>query len=430
MNKVDKKALVSGNVIVVRVDVAKKKHWARIYNSIGLDVVKPFSFQNNRDGFHRLVSKVLVSKVLEARGKEHATRVVIGLEPTGHYWKPLAWFLQGQGYPVVMVNPYHVKRSKEMEDNSPSKSDRKDAGIVAGLVQEGKFLHCLLPKGVYTKLRTLHVTRQQERRKLNAALNQLQAFLDEYFPELPQVFKGLLGRAAGWVLRHCPFPQDVLALSLEDLAERLKEASNRRVGLKRAQALREAARDSVGVAAGLAGARVRLMVILDEIKFFSAQLEQVEAAMGRALEATGVAEYLLSIPGVGMVTAAGFLAEVGDPHQYQHWRQVQKLAGLNLVEQSSGQKKGARSISKRGRPGLRCLLYQAGLALVARNPEFKALYRHLQTRPVNPLRKKQALVAISLKLLRVMFTLVREKSYYDPQKVLGSYRVSQLQQAA
>jgi len=100
------------------------------------------------------------------------------------------------------------------------------------------------------------------------------------------------------------------------------------------------------------------------------------------------------------------------------------------VEDSSGQKKGARVISKRGRRGLRNLLYQASLVLVAKNKEFKALYHYLLTRPENPLRKKQALIAISMKLLRVMFTLGQERRLYDPQKALGDYRLGQLQQAA
>lgn len=148
MQKAEKIALVYGKVLVVGVDVAKKKHFARIYNPVGLDVVKPFSFHNSRDGFWRLASKIS-----EAQGKEGACRVVIGMEPTGHYFKPLAWFLKEQGYMVVIVNPYHVKKAKEMEDNSQTKNDRKDAGIIAHLVKEGRFLSCILPAGVYAELK-------------------------------------------------------------------------------------------------------------------------------------------------------------------------------------------------------------------------------------------------------------------------------------
>ncbi len=115
-----------------------------------------------------------------------------------------------------------------------------------------------------------------------------------------------------------------------------------------------------------------------------------------------------------MVTAAGFLGEIGDPTAFSDWRQVQKLAELNLVEQGSGEKRWQRTISKRGRPGLRALLYQAALAAVAKDPVFGSLYRYFLGRAQNPLQKKQALIAVALKLLRVMLRLVQSRQFYDP----------------
>lgn len=200
--------------------------------------------------------------------------------------------------------------------------------------------------------------------------------------------------------------------------------------MKRAKKLIAAAEESIGVKEGLQAARAKLMGCLDEIEFYHGQLKKTEEAMGRFLVQTGLGEYLLSIPGIGVVTAAGFLGEIGDPAGYSHWKQIQKLAGYNLVEQSSGQKRGQRSISKRGRPGLRSLLYGASVTLVAKNKESKASYRYFLTRPTNPLKKKQALVAITLKLLRVMFAPIADRKQYDPARVLGEYRRKQLRHAA
>ncbi|WP_157081675.1 IS110 family transposase, partial [Fervidicola ferrireducens] len=185
MNKIEKLLLVHGSdLIFIGIDVAKKSHYARIIDHIGLEPVKPFKFNNSKDGYFRLVSKIL-----EAKEKSKATRVIIGLEPSGHYWKPLTWFLKEQGYQVVLVNPYHVKKRKEEEDNSPTKNDRKDALIIAKLVKEGKFLNCLLPEGIYADLRNLSVARKQLINKLNSAKNKLISILDEYFPEFEEVFK-------------------------------------------------------------------------------------------------------------------------------------------------------------------------------------------------------------------------------------------------
>jgi transposase len=365
-----------------------------------------------------------------ARERIGAEKIVVAMEPSGHYWKPLAGYLSRAGITVVIVNPYHVKKQKELDDNSPTKNDRKDALIIATLTWEGRFSRCYLPEGIWAELRGYTQSRWQQKRKLNAALNNLAAILDEYFPEYEEVFKDLLGKASMHILTCLPFPVDIIQLPEEKLAQELKAASSGRVGKKRAALLLSKARESIGVREGLTAARLRLAHCLAEITFWQEQLAQTEAAMADTLALTGLADNLLSIKGVGMVTAAGFLGEVGDLTRYEDWRQIRKLAGFNLTENSSGSRKGKTGISKRGRPGLRNLLYQASLALVAKNPQFKVLYQHLRTRRENPLNGKQALVVIACKLLRVMFTLAKENRLYDPEKVLGAYRQRQLKCAA
>ena len=253
MNRREKKALVRGDVVIVGVDVGKKKHWARIYNNEGLDVLSSFGIKNTKEDF-----QCLESKIARAQKQESASRVVIGMEPTGHYWKPLAWYLWERGYQLVAVNPYHVKQSKEIEDNSPSKTDRKDAGLIADLVWQGKFQHCILLEGDYAELRNLSVARSRQIKNLNSALNQLRAILDEYFPEYQAVFKYLTGNASLWVLRNVPFPKDVLKLNKEELIFSLKAATSNRVGEKRAEKLIKAAKNSIGLEVGLTGARTRL----------------------------------------------------------------------------------------------------------------------------------------------------------------------------
>ena len=57
-------------------------------------------------------------------------QIVLGLEPTGHYWFALAAWMISNGISVVQVNPYAVKQSKEIEDNSQCKDDRKDPKLL------------------------------------------------------------------------------------------------------------------------------------------------------------------------------------------------------------------------------------------------------------------------------------------------------------
>jgi len=435
MNKKSKKNKRSSNLLQVRgthtlivgVDIAKKSHWARMLDGqTEIEVDTAFRFKNSTEGFERLLGRAS-----RAKDQIGAEKIIVAMEPSGHYWKPLASYLLRVGITVVMVNPYHVKQQKEMDDNSPTKNDRKDALIIAELAWEGRFFGCYLPKGIWAELRGYTQSRRQQKRKLNPALNNLVAILDEYFPEYEEVFKDLLGKASLHILTHIPFPEYILQLTEDELTKELKSASSSIVGRKRAALLLAKARTSIGVREGLRAARLRLDHCLEEISFWKKQLAQTEEAMADALFQTGLAGNLLSIKGVGIVTAASFLGEVGDISRYDDWRQLRKMAGFNLTENSSGDsKKGKTGISKRGRPGLRCTLYQASLVLVAKNPEFKALYQYLKTRRENPLKGKQALVVICCKLLRVMFTLVKENRLYDPDKALGNYRVQQLKLAA
>jgi transposase len=75
---------------------------------------------------------------------------IIGVEPTGHYWLNLAHFLKEKDIKLVVVNPMHVKKSKELDYNSPTKNDVKDAKIIAQLVKDGRYAEPNIPQGVYS----------------------------------------------------------------------------------------------------------------------------------------------------------------------------------------------------------------------------------------------------------------------------------------
>lgn len=417
--------LHSEKTFVVGVDIGKHKHWARALDLIGLEVGKAFSFENTPSGFFRLLAAIN-----EIKEKTGASRAVVSMEPSGHYWKVLASWLQSKGIPVVLVNPMHVKVQKETNDNSPTKNDRKDAFTIADLAREGKFLKCILPTGVYAELRGLTQLRQEQLQTKNAVVNRIHALLDEFFPEFETVFPDPFAKTPLLLLTHSPFPCDLLGRSLDELTAQLKAAADFRMRTKPLRLLLEAASQSIGVREGLEAARLRLRFYLEELRLLQEHLDQIEDAMARAVTATEYGRFLLSVPGVGIVAVAGFLGEIGDPAAYQDWRQLRKMAGLDLAENSSGQHRGRKRISKRGRPYLRCLLYQVSLTLIVHNPEFKALYHHFRTRQNNPLEFKQALIAVACKLLRVFFHLATEQRLYDPSKVLGPVREMQLTTAA
>src|SRR5690625_4054827 len=86
---------------------------------------------------------------LSIKKKTIKPHVIFGVEPTGHFWLSLAYFLTAKDYDFVLVNPMHVKKSKELDDNSPKKNDTKDARVIAQLVKDGRYSVPNLLEGIY-----------------------------------------------------------------------------------------------------------------------------------------------------------------------------------------------------------------------------------------------------------------------------------------
>jgi transposase len=272
------------------------------------------------------------------------------------------------------------------------------------------------------------------REKLVESSNQVKArihnWLDRFFPEYPRVFKDWTGKASLMTLHQFPFPQDIASIGARGVLVHWKTEIKQGVGIKRAEKLYEAATRSIGLTEGIVAARIELITLLQQYKLYNEQIEtMIEHVISILDEIPGTAQ-MLSIPGVGITTVAGFLAEVGDLSKYDHAQQIIRLAGLNLTENSSGIRKGQTGISKRGRSRLRGLLFRCILPMVAKNPEFKALHKHFTTRSQNPLKKKQSLIALCCKLIRVLFTLGTKQKEYNANDVLGPVRLAQIQQNA
>ena len=217
-------------------------------------------FKNSKGGF-----ETIIARIREICKKEKFAKVVVGMEPTGHYWKAFAnWLEKQEGIKVVLVNPYATKRAKELDDNSQTKSDKKDALTIAKLVKDGRYFELYLPHDIYAELRGLSTTRTGLNKRKNALKNTITAVMDEYFPEYEEVFKcPLSGKASRHILKTCPFPKFILELGEDGVTDEIKKAVKKTVGRKKAGQLVEAAKDSIGVDYGEEVARFKLRLMLE-----------------------------------------------------------------------------------------------------------------------------------------------------------------------
>jgi transposase len=416
---------ITEKTLVVGADIAKKIQVARAVDFRGIELGKDCTFYNDREGLMKLTTWMK-----ELQQVHDKTEIVFGIEPTGHYWFPLAAYLQGEGIEIVMVNPHHVNKSKELEDNSQTKSDYKDAKVIANLIRNGKYSETNIPTKEYADLRIFMNLRETVVVNLNQVKARIHNWLDRFFPEYLQVFKDWEGKASLMTLHQFPTPQEIVSLGARDVLVHWKKEVKRGVGIKRAELLYKVAASSIGLTEGTRAARIELRALLEQYQVFSKQEESIMQEVMQILENIPGTAQMLKIPGVGAVTVAGFLAEVGDLSKYDHGQQIIRLAGLNLKENSSGKRKGKTGISKRGRARLRALLFRCIMPMVANNKEFKALHKHFTTRGQNPLKKKQSLIALCGKLIRVLHTLGTKDKEYNANDLLGPIRQAQLQQSA
>jgi transposase len=401
---------ISDKHLVVGVDIAQQFHVARAVNFRGIVVGEPLTFENNEEGFTFLwhwVNKLKITNNLDA--------AIVGMEPTGHYWINLSKWLFEKNIDVVTVNPYHVKRNKENRDNTQSKSDKKDALVIADMVKNGYYAIIRPTSESFEELRVLMSNRDVIVKRLVSTINQLNRWVDVVFPELRQVFKDVKGKGAIATLRLFPTPIELRSMQPQNVVIGWKTLMKRQPGLKKAQLLIHLAKRSIGTRQALDAYKFHLQQLLEEYDLATTQLERVEQQVTEVLTQIPYANQLLTIKGISEISLAGILGEAGDLSGFSHGNSLLRHAGLNLVEASSGKWKGQIVISKRGRSRLRRFLYLATMSLVMNNPEFQAI--HSNNVKVKKMKKMKSIMKLVGKLARIFVGMAHRNESYCPDKV-------------
>ena len=413
-DKNEKLSFISDDMLIIGCDIGSETHFARAIDSRGRELSKSaFSFSNSLEGFQSVMEWAV--KLAATHNKNQR---VMGLEPTGHYWFDIATWMISNGISIVQVNPYAVKQTKEIEDNSQLKDDRKDPKLIANLVKDGNFGMPYLPEGLYADLRRLSMFRDQLCEDRIRNLNRLHREMKIYFPE----YKDALGKVDGAfcleLLKAAPFPESLISLGADGIRQIWNDEKLRGRGYSKADEILKYARESVGMKDGTDASRQAVKWFAEKITELDTQIAEVELQLSQRCMEIPHAQNILEISGIGERVLTGILAEMGDVSRFDDVKEIQKLSGLGLVACSSGKHKGETKISHRGRKRLRYWLFQAAKSAVVHSEEFKELHVYYTTRPDNPLKKMQSLIVIACKLLRVIYTILTKGVVYDPQKML------------
>lgn len=412
--------------LIVGIDVGSETHYARAFSWRNYEYSKkPFAFSNDEDGFASF--KAWMDDIAE---KHEMEKVIPGMEPTGHYWLNLGAYLQGQGMRPVHVNPHHVKKSKELDDNNPNKNDRKDPKTIAGLVNEGRFSYPYIPTGIYAEIRNLSNLRIQTQEEITRIKNRIARWFSIYFPEIKDVYRNPDAVSGLMVIKQAPLPCDIKGLGVDGVNKIWRDARLKGAGIKRAKTLVTAAEHSIGNTEAPRSARKEIRNLLNDYEIYKSRMDELMEEIEELLSEIPYIDKLMGISGIGIKTVSCFIAEVGDIERFDNPKQVQKLAGYAIVADSSGKHKGESRISHRGRKRLRYALYEAAVSVIGKNKEFKEIHHYYRTREKNPLKKMQSVIAVACKLIRIFYAILTKGIDYDGQKMLRDIVRPGMQSAA
>jgi len=395
---------INEKTIIAALDIGKGTHYAYFRSPSGKDI-KPFPFNNSRKGFDKFWVRHC-----QFKSEHNLDETIVGFESTGPYAEPLFHYLRKKPVKLVQINPMHSKRLKELTGNSPNKTDKKDPRVIADVISLGHSLTLIVPEGAAAQLRRLTQARERAMKRRTAAKNQLQDLVFIIFPEFLNIMKKISTKTSFYLIKNHPTPESVAVLGLNPLATIIKKISRGRLNRKRAEELYDAARKSVGIKQGRRAILLEIEYLIAQIGADNKFIDSLEKQMEVYLEKISYSQSLLSIKGISIVTVAGLIGEVGDFKRFHTISEIMKLAGLDLYEVSSGKHKGQRRISKRGRSLMRKLLFFAAINAVKSKGIMHEPYQQMLDRGMP---KMKALVAISRKLLGLIFALARDNTLYD-----------------
>ena len=309
-------------------------------------------------------------------------------------------------------------RVREARQMGRDKRDLTDAEQIAQLLRTGVVTQCQLLPANYMQLRRAWGEYPRLRRERARLKTLLVHQLYGVFPELVGEWHTVTAPGCLAVLRAGLPPQRIADLTKPDFI-RIVQAHRRgrRMWRFKIEQVWEKAGRTVAAPHGHEAAMREVTRLVERIDCIGDQLAQVADELQTFLEAFDEATYLATLPGIGWITIAGLIAEIGPFDRYQHGRQLVKLAGLQPSRRESGQHTGRTPITKRGRAQLRAVVYMATLSSLRHNPRLKAHYERLTQRVTRPLPPMQAIGACMTKLLHYAFAVVKNRTAFDADHV-------------
>lgn len=388
----------------VGIDIGKNNHVASMMDETGKVVFKAFSFPNTSDGGNSLFSKL-------SSYSSFPSDFEIGMEATGHYWLSVYSFLFGKGFLLHVINPIQTDGWRRGTEIRKRKNDIIDSLLIADLIRYGQFVETKLADEDLFSLRTLTRFRTYLVESISDLKRKVVCVLDQVFPEYQSIFSNIFGRTSKEILLQFSSPIDFESVSSETLAQLLAQLSRQRVSTAKAEQLKAAASSSFGVTFAKNSFTFQLRALVEQISFIEKQVKETE------MEISGIMGKLKSpittISGIGSVTGAAILSEIGDISKFDSPRKLVAFAGLDATVTQSGEFEATHNVmSKRGSPYLRKAIFQSALVASFKDPVLSAYYQKKRAEGKHHL---TCVGAVARKMCNIIYAVLKNNQPYVPK---------------
>ena len=333
---------------------------------------------------------------------------LIGMEATGHYWRNLFHLLRQHGYTCRVLNPVITQYYRRMS-LIRHKTDAVDAECIA------RYLAATRPDGQeldpqsHEQLRALARLQATIAEQITSTINRLHQLVDQSFPELTHHVPQLRSAKALALLKRHPTATSICR------ARRLANLSYGRrghhLGQEQATRLKKAAQSTAGHAQSPAD-ELMIRQTVEQVLLLQKQEQELLTAMEElAQEIDSGLQYLLTIPGISVKSAAAIIGEIGNIEQFPSAKQLIGYVGCHPRFHSSGTKEGHAFMCKAGNKRLRRILWQCTIVAIKYNPLVKA---HYEAKLAEGKRKMVAIGHCMAKLVRIVWAVQTYAEPFDP----------------
>lgn len=409
------RGIASEQILCVSLDISKYFHVVMIHNGLGEIVTPTFEIDIMQSGLDQLCQAIERAKV-----QTKAQVVLIGMEPTSHYFENLARHLLKRSLPVTMINSFAVKQNREQRLMRREKTDEIDVAAIGDLLRRGEGTPYKPPTEIYLQLQQLDRVRLSKARIAGMLKNQIIGHLDRIFPGLvifgdeAQKRYAPLFETNFWtcgtlqhLIRVCPNPHCLSQMTPQALVKLFHEYQYR-LSLKSAARIIARAQETLLPDPLLAEIRCELLQHdLELLDAFQSHLAVLEQRLAELLATTPYTVWI-NLKGLSVVQVASLAAAIGNPANYSEAAQIFRRSGLVSGRNDSGrrQRKGqGNPVLKAGDVYLRRALMSALSTLLLHQPALSRYYHLLKKSKPDGV----ARVATARRLVGILWATLRDQ---------------------